>query len=114
MALEEGGGEAVAEVGPQAAMVTDNANADAAAGKSATAAAGKPAAAAAVKAKKQPVAGEERGDRVLQKIAKLDIRGRITLAMRGTKEDRVILIRGSTKAVAIAVLECSKSSDSGR
>ncbi|HKB98404.1 MAG TPA: hypothetical protein VKD23_06435 [Terriglobales bacterium] len=111
MALEEAGGEAVAEVGPQAAMVTDNANADAAAGKSATAAAGKPAAAAAVKAKKQPVAGEERRDSVLQKIAKLDIRGRITLAMRGSKEDRSILIRDSTKLVAIAVLESPKVSD---
>ena len=111
MALEEAGGEPVAEVGPQAAMVTDNANADAAAGKSATAAAGKPAAAAAVKAKKQPVAGEERRDSVLQKIAKLDIRGRITLAMRGSKEDRSILIRDSTKLVAIAVLESPKVSD---
>ena len=48
---------------------------------------------------------------MLQKISKLDIRGRITLAMRGSKEDRSILIRDSTKLVAIAVLESPKISD---
>jgi hypothetical protein len=112
----EGGeaeGEAAAEVGPQAAAATTSASADAAAGKSVAAAAGKPAASAvAIKAKKQPPAGvEERRDSVLQKISKLDIRGRITLAMRGSKEDRSILIRDSTKLVAIAVLESPKVSD---
>src|SRR5258708_16009417 len=86
MALEEAGGEAVAEVGPQAAMVTDNANADAAAGKSATAAAGKPAAAAAVKAKKQPVAGGGRRGDVVQEICKLYHRGRIAPARRGRND----------------------------
>jgi hypothetical protein len=116
MALEEAGGEAAGEVGPQAAAATSSASVDAAkseAGKSATAAAGKPAAAAiAVKAKKQAPPGlEERRDSTLQKISKLDIRGRITLAMRGSKEDRSILIRDSTKLVAIAVLESPKVSD---
>jgi hypothetical protein len=116
MALEEAGGEAAGEVGPQAAAATSSASADAAkseAGKSATAAAGKPAAAAvAVKAKKQAPPGlEDRRDSTLQKISKLDIRGRITLAMRGSKEDRSILIRDSTKLVAIAVLESPKVSD---
>jgi len=116
MSLDEAGGETAgeveAEVGPQAAAATGSANADAAAGKSATAATGKPAGAVAIKAKKQPPAGvEERRDSVLQKIAKLDIRGRITLAMRGSKEDRSILIRDSTKLVAIAVLESPKVSD---
>src|SRR6266404_4098825 len=79
----------------------------------AASAAGRPAASAvAIKAKKQPPAGvEERRDSVLQKISKLDIRGRITLAMRGSKEDRSILIRDSTKLVAIAVLESPKVSD---
>ena len=48
---------------------------------------------------------------MLQKIAKLDIRGRITLAMRGTKEERSILIRDSTKLVALAVLDSPKISD---
>ena len=112
----EGGeaeGEAAAEVGPQAAAAATSTSADAAAGKSVASAAGKPAASAvAIKAKKQPPAGvEERRDSVLQKISKLDIRGRITLAMRGSKEDRSILIRDSTKLVAIAVLESPKVSD---
>jgi hypothetical protein len=117
LSLEEAGVEAAAEaaseVGPQAVAATGSASADAASGKSATAATGKPAVAAVgVKAKKQPPAGvEERRDSVLQKIAKLDIRGRITLAMRGSKEDRSILIRDSTKLVAIAVLESPKVSD---
>ena len=113
MSLDEAGGEAAAEVGPQLAAATGGASADAAAGKPAASAAVKTAASvAAVKAKKQPAAGvEERRDSVLQKISKLDIRGRITLAMRGSKEDRSILIRDSTKLVAIAVLESPKVSD---
>jgi len=113
MAHEDAGGEAAVEVGPQAAAATASASAsaDAAAVKSA-AAAGKSAAAVAGHAKKHPPPGhEERRDSTLQKIAKLDIRGRITLAMRGSKEDRSILIRDSTKLVAIAVLESPKISD---
>jgi hypothetical protein len=53
---------------------------------------------------------EERGS-ALQKISKLDIKGRIQLAMKGTKEDRSILIRDSTKLVALAVLESPKITD---
>ncbi len=75
---------------------------------------GKPATestpAAAVRAKAVAPANDRR-DSVLQKISKLDIRGRITLAMRGTKEERGILIRDSTKLVAIAVLDSPKISD---
>jgi hypothetical protein len=67
------------------------------------------AAAAAMKAKAAQPA--DRRDSVLQKISKLDIRGRITLAMRGTKEERSILVRDSTKLVAIAVLDSPKVSD---
>ena len=116
MAVDDAGGEAAgeaAEVGSQTGAATTGASADATAGKPVAAAAGKPAASAvAVKAKKQAPPGlEERRDSVLQKIAKLDIRGRITLAMRGSKEDRSILIRDSTKLVAIAVLESPKVSD---
>src|SRR6266436_10377171 len=109
----EAEGEAAAEVGPQAAAAATSTSADAEAGKPAASVAGRPAASAvAIKAKKQPPAGvEERRDSVLQKISKLDIRGRITLAMRGSKEDRSILIRDSTKLVAIAVLESPKVSD---
>lgn len=53
---------------------------------------------------------EERGS-ALQKISKLDIKGRIQLAMKGTKEERSILIRDSTKLIALAVLESPKITD---
>ena len=67
---------------------------------------------AAAHAKKHAVPGhEERRDSTLQKIAKLDIKGRITLAMRGSKEERSILVRDGTKLVALAVLESPKVSD---
>jgi hypothetical protein len=65
----------------------------------------------AAKAKKHPALGEGKRDSTLQKIAKLDIKGRIALAMRGNKEDRTILIRDSTKLVALAVLESPKITD---
>ena len=68
-------------------------------------------AAIAAKAKKGPVLGEGKRDSTLQKIAKLDIKGRIALAMRGNKEDRTILVRDSTKLVALAVLDSPKISD---
>jgi len=95
----------VASAGAEAAKI--------AAEKLATAAAGKTAAAlAAIHAKKHPPAGhEERRDSTLQKIAKLDIRGRVALAMRGSKEERSILVRDGTKLVAMAVLESPKVSD---
>lgn len=53
---------------------------------------------------------EKRGS-VLQKIAKLDIKGRIQLAMKGTKEERSILVRDGTKIVALGVLESPKITD---
>src|SRR5208282_2165132 len=107
---------AAAEAEPQAAAATASESAEAAkiaAGRLATAAAGKAGAAlAAAHAKKHLVpAHEERRDSTLQKISKLDIRGRITLAMRGNKEERSILIRDSTKLVALAVLDSPKISD---
>jgi len=55
-------------------------------------------------------AGEERGS-ALQKISKLDIKGRIQLAMKGTKEERSLLVRDGTKLVALAVLDSPKISD---
>lgn len=55
-------------------------------------------------------ADEERGS-ALQKISKLDIKGRVQLAMKGTKEERSILVRDGTKLVALAVLESPKLSD---
>jgi hypothetical protein len=62
---------------------------------------------------KKPIVppGEARRDSTLQKIAKLDIKGRIALAMRGNKEERSILIRDSTKLVALAVLDSPKVSE---
>jgi len=70
------------------------------------------AAAAAAHAKKHAVPGHvERRDSTLQKIAKLDVKGRIALAVRGSKEERSILIRDGTKLVALAVLESPKVSD---
>jgi len=53
---------------------------------------------------------EKRGS-VLQKITALDIKGRIQLAMKGTKEERSILVRDGTKLVALAVLDSPKISD---
>jgi|SRR5271166_313056 len=109
---------AAGESGAQPAAETGVASAEAVASAAATSApavAGKSAAtaAAAIHAKKQAPAGhEERRDSTLQKIAKLDIKGRIALAVRGSKEDRSLLIRDSTKLVALAVLESPKVSDS--
>lgn len=69
----------------------------------------KPAARAAPKKVHLP-AEAERGSS-LQKISKLDVKGRIQLAMKGNKEERTILIRDSTKLVALAVLESGKITD---
>jgi hypothetical protein len=72
--------------------------------------------AAGAAAKKAPVKkgqltpNEQRGS-ALQKIAKLDIKGRIQLAMKGSKEERSLLIRDGTKIVALAVLESPKIGD---
>jgi len=121
---------AAASAGPQASADGARAAKDAATveppktGEKEAAAAGQPpasstataaastAATAAARAKKHLVpAHEERRDSTLQKISKLDIRGRIGLAMRGNKEERSILIRDSTKLVSLAVLDSPKLSD---
>jgi hypothetical protein len=60
--------------------------------------------------KKSHLSPTERGS-ALQKIAKLDIKGRIQLAMKGNKEERSLLIRDGTKVVALAVLESPKVGD---
>ncbi len=105
MAHEVAGG--AGETAPESAAAAASADADATAIAQRKAA----AAAMAVHAKKHPHPGEERRDSTLQKIAKLDIKGRIALAMRGNKEDRSILIRDSTKLVSVAVLDSPKVSD---
>jgi hypothetical protein len=74
------------------------------------AAAASAASAAAARAKPAgPVAGQR--DNTVQKINRLDVKGRIQLAMKGNKEERSILIRDGTKVVALAVLEAPKLSD---
>jgi len=61
--------------------------------------------------KKVKVPGSEERGSSLQKISKLDVKGRIQLAMKGNKEERSILIRDGTKLVALAVLESGKITD---
>ena len=65
----------------------------------------------AIKHGHRPQGGETKRGSALQKISKLDIKGRIQLAMKGTKEERSILIRDGTKIVALAVLESPKITD---
>ena len=61
--------------------------------------------------KKWVLSADEQRGTALQKIAKLDIKGRIQLAMKGNKEERSLLIRDGTKIVALAVLESPKITD---
>jgi hypothetical protein len=70
-------------------------------------------AAAARKAliKKASLSPDEQRGSALQKISKLDIKGRIQLAMKGNKEERSLLVRDGTKVVALAVLESPKITD---
>jgi len=60
--------------------------------------------------KKERPDGAKR-DNTVQKINRLDIKGRIQLALKGNKEERSLLIRDGTKVVALAVLEAPKLSD---
>jgi hypothetical protein len=69
------------------------------------------AALAAVQQARRPLPQEERRETTLSKISKLDVKGRIHLAIRGSKEERSILIRDGTKLVALAVLDSPKVSD---
>jgi len=68
-----------------------------------------PAAAARAAAAKPPAPPKR--ENTLQKINSLDVKGRIQLALKGSKEERSILIRDGTKVVALAVLEAPKLSD---
>jgi hypothetical protein len=63
------------------------------------------------KAKKTFLSADEARGSALQKISKLDVKGRIQLAMKGSKEERTILVRDGTKVVALAVLESPKVTD---
>lgn len=76
-----------------------------------------PAAPAAAAAKpkmamqKKHAPSPDKRENTLQKINSLDVKGRIQLALKGSKEERSILIRDGTKVVALAVLEAPKLSD---
>ena len=58
-----------------------------------------------------PAEGEERPS-VLQKIQALNVAGRMVLAMKGTREERSILIRDPNKLVSTAVLSSPKINES--
>jgi hypothetical protein len=73
---------------------------------------GAPTAAGKAPVTKAVLSADDKRGSALQKIAKLDIKGRIQLAMKGTKEERSLLIRDGTKIVALAVLESPKVTDS--
>jgi hypothetical protein len=84
--------------------------------KTETVASGSQGAATAAKKAPAPVkkaylSPEEQRGSALQKISKLGITGRIQLAMKGSKEERSLLIRDGTKIVALAVLESPKLTD---
>jgi hypothetical protein len=68
-------------------------------------------AAPAARAKAVAAVPPAQRDNSVQKINRLDVKGRIQLAMKGNKEERSILIRDGTKVVALAVLDAPKISD---
>jgi hypothetical protein len=101
---------AAVEAGAQTGAEAGSAGADATQGGAAKS--GAVATPAVQTRKPSPFAHAERRDSALQRISKLDIKSRIALAMRGSKEDRSILVRDSTKLVALAVLDSPKVSES--
>jgi hypothetical protein len=90
---------------PPVAAITED-GAQAVGGGSAAAAKTAPAAA------NPAVPGAQARGSALQRISKLDVKGRIQLAMKGSKEERALLVRDGTKIVALAVLDSPKISDS--
>ncbi len=64
-------------------------------------------------AAKQALApGEKEKVSTLLKISRLNVGGRVQLAMKGNKDERFLLIRDGAKVVALAVLESPKVTDS--
>jgi hypothetical protein len=101
----------IAEVTANPAESHSEAPPSTAAGTPGSAPAAATAARKAPTAKKSHVNPEAERGSALQKISRLDIKGRIQLAMKGTKEERSILVRDGTKLVALAVLESGKITD---
>lgn len=62
-------------------------------------------------AKKQAAPPPGKRENTVQKVNRLDVKGRIQLALKGNKEERSLLIRDGTKVVALAVLEAPKLAD---
>ena len=58
-----------------------------------------------------PPAAEEREDSTLQRIAAMNVAGRIAMAMKGTREERAILIRDPNRIVTAAVLSSPKMTE---
>jgi len=95
-------------------LASEASEAAASAISSGTTASGNAAAAAPARhsvAKKWILTADEQRGSALQKISRLDVKGRINLAVKGNKEERSILIRDGTKIVALAVLESPKVTD---
>jgi hypothetical protein len=63
--------------------------------------------AAIIAAEEEPADGEVR-ESTVQKIAALNVAQRMTLAMKGSREERAVLIRDPNKIVAVAVLSSPK------
>lgn len=59
-----------------------------------------------------PEVVEKRKQNTLQKIAAMNPAQRLALAMKGTREERAVLIRDPNKIVAVAVLSSPKISES--
>jgi hypothetical protein len=95
--------------------VSENKDMTEIAGSAEKAAAEPASAASTAAARSKPAAGVKpqlgRRENTLQEINRLDVKGRIQLAMKGNKEERSILIRDGTKVVALAVLDAPKLSD---
>ena len=63
---------------------------------------------AALALARQGKAGDDERISTLQKIAKMSVGDRIRLAMRGSRDERLILIRDRSKVVSLSVLESPK------
>jgi len=98
-------------LGPDFFPVSENKEMTETGGDAEKAAAESASSASAAAAKARPAVKPAQRDNTMQKINRLDVKGRIQLAMKGNKEERSILIRDGTKVVALAVLDAPKISD---
>jgi hypothetical protein len=67
--------------------------------------------AAIMAAEEEPSNGQVR-ESTVQKIASLNVAQRMSLAMKGSREERAVLIRDPNKLVAVSVLSSPKLTDS--